>query len=169
MNRPFALLVAVSLPVFSGCGPKEPPAPVVPEKTEAELRREKNFGKELAADPAIAWRPSGLGIRILVPGEGPLAQMQDRVRVRYTGRLLDGTVFDGTPPAGKPAEFAVSGLVSGMAAGMLTLRPGGKAVFYIPAHLGYGGVRAGSVPPFSNLVFEVELVEVVGSGSAAAK
>lgn len=159
--NPFArtggLLVALLL---AGCGPQEPSAPVVPVKSEAEVRREQYFGKELAADKAIVWRPSNLGIKIVAPGEGPLVQLQDRVRVHYTGRLVDGTVFDDSRVRGRPADFPVGGLIPGWSAGMLTLRPGGKAVFYIPPHLGYGGLRAGKVPPFSGLIFEIELIAV---------
>ncbi len=144
----------------AGCAPKPPPPPVVPEKTEAELRREQYFGPEIAADKAIVWRTSNLGIKLLSPGEGPLVQLQDRVRVHYTGRLKDGTVFDSSLTRGKPSDFAVDRLITGWSAAMLTLKPGGKAVIYIPPHLGYGGLRSGNIPPFSGLVFEVEVIAV---------
>jgi FKBP-type peptidyl-prolyl cis-trans isomerase len=157
LSRPF-LMGAVLL--LAGCGPKAPPTPAVPEKSEAEMRREQYFGKEIAADPAIAWRNSNLGIKIVTPGEGPLIQLQDRVRVHYTGRLIDGTVFDDSRAREKPGEFPVNGLISGWSAAMLSLRPGAKAIIYIPPHLGYGGVRAGNVPPFSSLIFEVEVLAV---------
>jgi FKBP-type peptidyl-prolyl cis-trans isomerase FklB len=153
------MLLAVML-MLAGCAPKPPPAPAVPARSEAEVRREQYFGKELAADKDIAWRTSNLGIRIIAPGEGPLIQLQDRVRVHYAGRLVDGTVFDSSVERGKPSEFAVDRLITGWSAAMLTLRPGGKAVIYIPPHLGYGGVRAGKVPPFSSLIFEVEVLAV---------
>ena len=158
MRRPLILFLATL--VLSGCAPKEPPAPAVPEKSEAELRREKYFSKEIVADSAIAWRTSNLGIKILAPGEGDLVKLNDRVRVHYTGRLVDGTVFDDSRSRGQPSDFPVGNLIPGWSAAMLTLRPGGKAVFYIPPHLGYGGLRAGKVPPFSALIFEVELLAV---------
>ena len=152
--------IAFALLLAAGCAPKEPPTPAVPGKTVDEQRREDYFGAAIAADKAIAWRPSNLGIKILAPGEGARLQLTDRVRVHYTGRLKDGTVFDDSRARGQPAEFNVNALISGWSAGMLTLRPGGRAVFYIPPHLGYGGLRAGKVPPFSGLVFEVEVLAV---------
>jgi FKBP-type peptidyl-prolyl cis-trans isomerase len=153
------LLIAAAL-VVAGCGPKGPPPPAVPEKTDAEVRREQYFGPEIAADKSITWRNSNLGLKILAPGEGRLIQLQDRVRVHYTGRLKDGTVFGDTREKGQPSDFAVNGLIPGWSAAMLTLKPGGKALIYIPPHLGYGGIRAGQVPPFSGLIFEVEVLAV---------
>ncbi len=160
MNRGAAFLLVTLLLGAAGCAPKPPPAPARPEKSEAEQRREQYFGAEIAADKDIAWRASNLGIRILAAGEGPLVQLQDRVRVHYTGRLKDGTVFDDSRARGKPSDFAVDRLITGWSAAMLTLKPGGKAIFYIPPHLGYGGIRSGNIPPFSGLIFEVELVAV---------
>jgi FKBP-type peptidyl-prolyl cis-trans isomerase FklB len=160
MARFFLPLLLVLALFAAGCGPKEPPPPAVPEKTEAEIRREEYFGKTIAADTSIAWRTSNLGIKILAPGEGPLIQLQDRVRVHYTGRLVDGTVFDDSRERGKPSEFPVNGLIPGWSAAMLALRPGAKALIYIPPHLGYGGVRAGKIPPFSGLIFDVEVLAV---------
>ncbi len=160
MTNVFRLLSVGSALVLGGCGPKEPPTPVVPEKTEAELRIIQYFGEDIMADKAITWRPSGLGIKVITPGEGSTPQMMDRVRVHYTGRLKDGTVFDDSHKNGKPSDFPVNRLITGWSASMSTLKPGGKGVFYIPPHLAYGGIRAGKIPPFSGLIFEVELIAV---------
>lgn len=160
MQRPLGLFALVLALFAAGCGPKAPPAPVVPEKTEAELRRLDYFGPEVAADPGVQWRPSGLGIKVVTPGEGLAPQMTDRVRVHYTGRLKDGTVFDDSHPRGKPSDFVVNRLITGWSASMPSLKPGGKGIFYIPPHLGYGGIRAGKIPPHSGLIFEVELIAV---------
>ncbi|MDP1579090.1 MAG: FKBP-type peptidyl-prolyl cis-trans isomerase [Candidatus Didemnitutus sp.] len=143
-----------------GCGPKEAPPPAVPEKSEALQRRERYFGVELANQPGVEWRNSGLGVRTLVEGEGTPPAPTDRIRVHYVGRLVDGTVFDSSRERGKPADFTVNHLITGWAAAMATVKPGGKAEFYIPPHLGYGGLRAGKIPPHSGLIFEVELLAV---------
>jgi FKBP-type peptidyl-prolyl cis-trans isomerase FklB len=150
---PLALLI-------SACAPKAPEPPAVPAKSVAEERRERWFGAEIAAKPGIAWRESGLGIELLAPGEGTPPTRTDKVRVHYTGRLVDGKEFDNSHRRGKPNDFVVQHLITGWAAAMPALKPGGKAVFYIPPHLGYGGIRAGDIPPNSALIFEVELLAV---------
>lgn len=144
---------------LAGCAPKEEPPPVVSEADQAAARRDKFFG-ESARDPAIQWRPSGLGIKIVIPGEGAAPGPTDRIRVHYIGRLKDGKVFDDSYPRGKPSDFVVNRLITGWAAAMPSLKPGGKAVFFIPPSLGYGGMRAGDIPPVSGLIFEVELIAV---------
>src|SRR5688572_14192011 len=104
MLRPLLLIVVLLL---LGCGPAEPPPPPVPVKSDLEVKREKFFGAAAVVDPAIDWRSSGLGVKIITPGEGTAPTLSDKVRVHYTGRLADGTVFDDTRARGKPAEFAV--------------------------------------------------------------
>jgi FKBP-type peptidyl-prolyl cis-trans isomerase len=161
MKRSIACLLSGILVFAAGCAPQQPAAPVVPEKSEAEVRRERWFGAELAQKPGIEWRSSGLGIEVLAPGTGTPPKSTDKVRVHYRGLLLDGTEFDSSYARGKPNDFVLNQLITGWAAAMPSLRPGGKAVFYIPPQLGYGGIRAGKIPPNSSLIFEVELLEVL--------
>lgn len=166
MKPVLRLLQLVATMVFSGCGPAEPPPPpipAVPVKSELELKREKYFGAEVAADPSVDWRSTGLGVKMLAPGNGLSPQFSDRVRVHYTVRLVNGTVVDDTRAKGKPSVFAVSKLVRGLIDGLGFLKPGGRAVFYIPPSLGYGNMQAGNVPPLSGLIFDVELLEILPS------
>ena len=100
-------------------------------------------------------------VKMLAPGEGLSPQFSDRVRVNYTVRLLNGTVVDDTRAKGKPVVFTVSRLVRGLTDGLGFLKPGGRAVFYVPPSLGYGSMQAGNVPPLSGLIFDVELLEVL--------
>lgn len=159
MKRSLSLLFSILVLALAGCGPKEAEAPAQPERSVAEQRRENWFGAKIATEPGIAWRDSGLGIKTLKEGEGALPQRMDKVRVIYVGRLVDGTEFDRSAPD-KPAVFRVQELVTGLAAGVGTMRAGGKAFVYIPPHLGYGGIRAGKVPPNSALIFEIEVLEL---------
>ena len=161
MQHAYRFLALGAVLGFAGCGPAEPPPPPVPVKSETELKREKYYGAAVAADSSVDWRSTGLGVKILEPGAGSFPQFSERVRVHYTGRLVDGTVFDDTRAKGKPAEFAVSKLIRGLADGLGFLKPGGRAVFYIPPSLGYGNMQVGNIPPFSGLIFDVELIEVL--------
>lgn len=155
------ILVLVLASLLAGCAPREPAAPPAPVKTEAELRREKWFGPEIARKPGIEWRSSGLGIEVLVPGEGLAPQRTDKVRLHYRVKLVNGKEADSSYARNKPLEATVQHLITGWAAALPSLRPGGKGVFYIPPLLGYGGVQAGDIPPNSALICEVELLEVM--------
>ncbi|HVS53059.1 MAG TPA: FKBP-type peptidyl-prolyl cis-trans isomerase [Opitutaceae bacterium] len=122
----------------------------------ARAAREAMFGAE-ALDPAVQWRASGLGYRILVPGDGAAPSVGARVRMNYVGRLKDGTVFDRSK---QPVEMALSGMLAGMSTGLQLLHAGGKAVLFVPPELGYGTHQVAGIPPNSGLIFEVELVAV---------
>ncbi len=159
MKEMFRLLMVGAGLLLVACRPQEPAGPVVSEADQAALRRAELFG-DRAKDPAIVWRASGLGSKIILPGEGTSPTPTDRIRVHYLGRLKDGKVFDDTRQRGKPAEFTVNRLITGLAAALPLLKPGGQAVFFIPPSLGYGGMRSGDIPPVSGLIFEVELIAV---------
>ena len=85
--------------------------------------------------------------------------MQDKVTVHYHGTLLDGTVFDSSVERGEPISFSLGQVIPGWQEGIPYLKKGGKGKLIIPSHLAYGGRRAGKIPPFSVLVFEVELID----------
>lgn len=154
-HRPHRAWLLFAL-AFAGCAREQPEAPVPDPAVE---RRAEMFGAS-ASTPQIEWRSSGLGVRIIAPGEGAAPRMSDTVRVHYTGRLKDGTVFDDSRGRGQPGDFVVSRLIPGWAAAMLSLRPGGRAEFYIPPKLGYGGMKVAGVPPNSALIFDVELIAI---------
>jgi hypothetical protein len=159
MNRACRLLTVGLGLLLAGCGPREPDPIIAPVRDEVALRREWLFGpRGLATD--IAWRPSGLGIRLITPGEGTTPQPMDRIRVHYICTLKDGRVVDDTHARGKPSDFTVNRLITGWAAGMSALKPGGRAEFFIPPSLGYGNMGVGDIPAGSGLIFDVELIAV---------
>ncbi|EBB8773050.1 peptidylprolyl isomerase [Salmonella enterica] len=94
--------------------------------------------------------------------EGAIPARTDRVRVHYTGKLIDGTVFDSSVARGEPAEFPVNGVIAGWIEALTLMPVGSKWELTIPQELAYGERGAGaSIPPFSTLVFEVELLEIL--------
>lgn len=95
-------------------------------------------------------------------GKGPKPGYKQMVKVHYTGRLLDGTVFDSSVERGEPIEFqlGVGQVIPGWDEGIALMSKGEKGILYIPSNLAYGSRQAGElIKPYSNLVFEVELVD----------
>lgn len=129
---------------------------------DAALSRAANtaYLAENAKKPGVVVRPSGLQYRVLRTGFGKRPAATDIVGVYYTGRLINGTVFDGTEP-GLPASFAANGVIRGWTEALTLMREGDRWQLVIPAHLAYGSTgRGGAIPPDQTLVFEVELVSV---------
>jgi FKBP-type peptidyl-prolyl cis-trans isomerase FkpA len=96
-------------------------------------------------------------------GDGPKVTPGSTVFVHYEGRLLDGTVFDSSYQRGEPLDFVVGTgqVIPGWDEGISRMHVGGKAMLVIPSHLGYGDRGAGGlIPPFSTLVFDVEVVDM---------
>ena len=93
-------------------------------------------------------------------GEKPTAE--STVKVDYTGTLIDGTQFDSSVERGTPAQFPVSGVIPGWTEALQLMPVGSKFKLYIPENLAYGARAAGdAIKPFSTLIFEVELLEIV--------
>lgn len=110
---------------------------------------------------------TGLVIRTLSEGSGPAPAASDRVRVHYTGSLVDGTVFDSSLTRGEPLEFALGQVVAGWREGLQLMKEGGKAKLTLPSQLAYGERGHALIPPNSVLTFEVELLAVLPSDEAA--
>jgi FKBP-type peptidyl-prolyl cis-trans isomerase len=103
---------------------------------------------------------SGLQYEVITMGTGAKPGPQDVVRVHYTGSLLDSTTFDSSAEDG-PVEFGVNQVIQGWQEGIQLMPAGSKFKFYIPYELAYGEQGTGPIPPYSTLVFEVELLEIV--------
>jgi FKBP-type peptidyl-prolyl cis-trans isomerase len=146
------------------------------EKRERELS-EKNAkeGKEFLAKNAkqkgVRITKSGLQYKVLKEGPkgGKSPKATDTVVTHYTGRLLDGTVFDSSMDRGHPASFPVGQVIKGWTEALQLMKPGDKWELYIPAELAYGEMGAGGrIPPNAVLIFELELLSIqegAGGGS----
>ncbi len=131
------------------------------EQFKAEKEEGENFMTENAKKEGIQTTESGLQYEVLKEANGPKPSAQDEVRVHYHGMLIDGSVFDSSVDRGEPAVFGVSQVIRGWIEGLQLMPVGSKYKFYIPYDLAYGANGTSSIPPFSPLVFEVELLEIV--------
>jgi FKBP-type peptidyl-prolyl cis-trans isomerase len=102
---------------------------------------------------------SGLQYEVVTEGTGAAPAATDEVTVYYSGKLLDGSVFDATQP-GSPISFGLNGVIPGWTEGLQLMKEGGKNIFYIPSNLAYGDRSVGPIPAGSTLIFEVELVSI---------
>jgi FKBP-type peptidyl-prolyl cis-trans isomerase FkpA len=105
---------------------------------------------------------SGLQYRVLQEGGGVQPTLLDTVVVHYTGELVSGEVFDSSVERGEPATFPVDGLIEGFTEGLLLMNTGSIYELVIPAYLGYGNNYAGAIYPGATLIFEVQLLEILG-------
>ncbi len=104
---------------------------------------------------------SGLEYQVLREGDGASPAADDMVLVHYEGSLADGTVFDSSYARGQPAPFGVNQVIPGFAEGLQLMQVGSKYRLFIPSDLGYGATGAGdAIPPNSDLMFEVELLDI---------
>ena len=125
----------------------------------------KAAGEQYLADNAsrdgVTVTASGLQYEVLSEGNGKSPRATDSVKCHYEGRLIDGTVFDSSYRRGTPATFPLNGVIAGWTEGLQLMKEGAKFRFHIPFNLAYGANGAGeSIPPYSALVFDVELIEV---------
>lgn len=106
--------------------------------------------------------PSGLQYKVIKESNGLKPTAESTVRVHYTGKLIDGKVFDSSIERGEPLEFPLGRVIKGWTEGLQLMGVGSKYILYIPYELGYGERGAGDViPGYSTLIFEVELLEIV--------
>lgn len=110
----------------------------------------------------VSVTPSGLQYEVITMGTGPKPTQDNTVKVHYTGTLIDGTEFDSSIRRNEPAQFPVSGVIAGWTEALQLMPVGSKFKLYIPENLAYGANQASDlIKPFSTLVFEVELLEIV--------
>ncbi|MCQ2300552.1 MAG: FKBP-type peptidyl-prolyl cis-trans isomerase [Bacteroidales bacterium] len=110
----------------------------------------------------VTTTPSGLQYEVITEGTGRQPKATDTVRCHYHGTLIDGTVFDSSVDRGEPCSFGLNQVIAGWTEGVQLMKEGAKYRFFIPFNLAYGERGAGaSIPPYSALIFEVELLAIV--------
>jgi FKBP-type peptidyl-prolyl cis-trans isomerase FkpA/FKBP-type peptidyl-prolyl cis-trans isomerase FklB len=119
------------------------------------------FLAENKTKPGVITTESGLQYKVLTEGTGIKPTIEDTVLVHYTGKFLDGTVFDSSVERGEPLKFPVGGVIQGWGEGVMLMPTGSKYQFWIPSELGYGAQGNQVIKPNSTLEFEVELLEVL--------
>ncbi len=130
---------------------------------EAEVNQAAGeiFFEENATRDGVVTLPSGLQYRIIAEGAGPSPLATDNVVVHYTGKLLDGTVFDSSVERGSPATFRLNQVIKGWTEGLQLMKVGSKYELFIPSQLAYGLQGSGrKIKPNQSLIFEVELLEI---------
>jgi FKBP-type peptidyl-prolyl cis-trans isomerase FklB len=138
------------------------------KQRESELEKVaagKKFLEENANKPGVVTTPSGLQYKIIEAGSGKSPMPTDRVTVNYRGTLINGNEFDSSYDKGKPATFALNGVIKGWTEGLQLVKEGGKIQLFIPSELAYGdrGPLA-----HQTLIFDVELISVGNNKPAAA-
>lgn len=120
----------------------------------------EQFLQENALKDGVITTESGLQYEVIKMGKGKKPQATDKVKVHYHGTLIDGTVFDSSVERGEPITFGLNQVIAGWTEGVQLMPVGSKFKFYIPQELGYGSRQSGKIPPYSTLIFEVELLGI---------
>lgn len=132
------------------------------EKNKALSAEGEAFLAENAKREGVFVTESGLQYEVITMGEGEKPTAESTVKVHYHGTLIDGTVFDSSVQRGEPIEFPLGGVIKGWTEGLQLMPVGSKFILYIPYQLAYGERGAGElIAPYSALIFEVELLDIV--------
>ena len=133
---------------------------------EEAYAQNKNAGETFLAENAkkegVNVLPSGLQYQVIAEGNGKKPSATDRVQCHYEGTLIDGTIFDSSIKRGEPAVFGVNQVIKGWVEALQLMQEGAKWRLYIPYDMAYGEHGAGEmIPPYSALIFDVELIKVL--------
>lgn len=133
------------------------------QAAKGKIAREagEKYLEQNAQQEGVITLPSGLQYKVLREGNGRKPKATDEVVCHYEGFLVDGTVFDSSFQRGEPASFPLNQVITGWTEGLQLMQEGAKYRFFIPWRLGYGEGGAGTlIPPYSALIFDVELIKV---------
>ena len=131
------------------------------EGSKEQRKGGEDFLAEVSARPEVKVTDSGLAYEVLKEGTGKMPTATETVEVHYHGTLIDGTVFDSSVDRGQTIEFPLNRVIPGWTEGLQLMKEGAKYRFFIPYNLAYGAQgSAPKIPPYSALVFDVELFKV---------
>ncbi len=143
------------------------------KQAEAQAELNKEIYKEYIAQneafladnkgkTGVIVTPSGLQYEVIKMGNGPKPTTESVVKIHYVGTLIDGTQFDSSVDSGEPAQFPVTGVITGFTEALQLMPVGSKFKIFLPEALAYGPTGAGDlIKPYSTLIFEVELLDIV--------
>ena len=129
-------------------------------KYGANRKAGEEFLKENGKKKDVVTTKSGLQYKVLVKGEGEIPTATQRVKVNYEGHLIDGTEFDSSYKRNEPTTFACNQVIKGWTEALTLMPVGSKWELYIPQELAYGDRESGKIPPYSTLIFTVELLSI---------
>ena len=134
---------------------------VVETRNAAYKKENEDWLKANAKKEGMQTTPSGLQYKVLVAGNGPKPKATDKVKVKYEGRMIDGTVFDSSYKRDPQTNsFRCNEVIKGWTEALTMMPVGSKWEICIPQELAYGARQAGQIKPYSTLVFTVELLEI---------
>ncbi len=133
------------------------------QEKEAKIKSEKGiqFLTKNGKRPEVVTTTSGLQYEIVKKGTGAIPKISDRIKIHYTGMLIDGKVFDSSVEKGVPAVFKVNEVVKGWQEALQLMPVGSKWIVYIPYQIAYGPNGRPPIPPYATLIFEMELLDIV--------
>ena len=132
---------------------------------ERQKAGSKAYLEKAATGPGAVKTGSGMVYRELRAGSGPSPLATDTVKVNYRGTLINGVEFDSSYSRHEPAQFALNGVIRCWTEGVQKMKVGGKAMLVCPSDLAYGDQGRPSIPGGATLIFEIELLEVVGKAA----
>ncbi|MEE9572200.1 MAG: FKBP-type peptidyl-prolyl cis-trans isomerase, partial [Candidatus Neomarinimicrobiota bacterium] len=135
------------------------------QRTKREVDKNRAAGESYIAEyrksnQDVIALESGMAYRVLTEGFGDIPTDKDRVVVHYTGKVIDGTVFDSSVDRGEPSKFMVGSVIQGWQEALQLMKVGSKWELVIPSNLAYGERATGNIPTSSTLIFEVELLGI---------
>lgn len=130
------------------------------EKDAALKAKAQEFLDANKKNAGVKSTPEGIQYLVLKEGTGAQATETDSVVVHYIGSIADGTEFDNSYKRGEPIEITLDNVIEGWKLAIPLMKVGSKYKFFIPYHLGYGERGSGPIPPYSTLIFEVELIDI---------